>query len=99
MEQRYRCQLERFGAPPWTCRLVLALLALLIAAYALLITAAASSVSRSKIWFLPLIWLLVALALWLLFRGWRASRLHFDGSSGPKEPPGSSSSNNRLERP
>ena len=55
-ERRYRCQLERLGAPAWTCRLGLAIVAAAVLCYAAVITVAASPVARSKAWFLPLIW-------------------------------------------
>ena len=98
MEQRYRCQLERFGAPPWTCRLALAFLASAILTYAFVITVTTSPPAWANTWFLPLIWTLVIIALVLLFRGWRATRVRPDLPETSSQPLDASSSNYRIER-
>jgi protein-S-isoprenylcysteine O-methyltransferase Ste14 len=98
VKRRYRCQLERFGAPPWTCRLILVLLGVFVLGYAALITAA-DSASRSPFWFVPAIWLLAGVALLLLYRGWMATYARSDDAGDAKPAAGAPSSNNRLERP
>jgi hypothetical protein len=99
MEHRYRCQLERFGAPPWTCGLGLAFLASSILTYAIVITVTASPLAWANTWFLPLIWTLAIVALVLLYRGWRATRVPPESPETSSQPLDASSSNNRMERP
>ena len=96
MNRRYRCPLERIGAPPWPCRLALAFLGAATFAYATVISLATSTSIQAGAWFLAVMWLLVIVVRRLLYRAWRKSVIRTDpadDSSRPREP----SSNWRLD--
>jgi hypothetical protein len=98
VDRRYRCQLERIGAPTWTCRAALTLLGALLVGYAILITATTPAGSR-PVRLLLLIWSLVSAAVYVLHRGWRASYWFDDDADKPQSTPGAPSSNNDWSGP
>ncbi len=62
------CVLERFGAPAWACRILWVFLAIFVPAYGALVMMSGSW-GHSRLWFLPLITVPVALVLALIFVG------------------------------
>jgi hypothetical protein len=70
---KYRCNLERFGAPPWACRILILVLVLLVAGGSFGVAFFTASSPYVPRW-VPLSACVVgSVAIALLFRAWRTT--------------------------